>query len=133
MNERVGEAALPEYSSTNDGLQPRTERFKKTLSVSSAENKIVREGFLVFGLSRRALNFGLMRDPIGSVSAAYKVFSVAGSSINPDLLERMMRLAPSYYYNAISASSREGQSVSSEGLGHLRFAQPSAPVQDAFV
>jgi len=131
-NERIGEVKAPEYSSTNNGLQLRSERFKKELSASSAKNKLIRNGFLVFGLSRRVLNFGLMRDNIGSVSSAYKVFAVNEEMVVPDLLKRMMRLQPNYFYNAVSASSREGQSVSTEGLGLLRFVQPAPAVQDAF-
>ena len=131
-NERAGDLDPPEYSSTNHGLQLRSERFKKNLSASSAKNKLIEEGFIVFGLSRRVLNFGLMRDKIGSVSSAYKVFSVNQEEIAPDYLERLIRLRPEYYYNAVSASSREGQSVSAEGLGLLRFVQPPRSVQNSF-
>jgi len=84
-NVRIGEQEAPEYSSTNVGLQLRSERFKKSLSASSAMNKVIRKGFLVFGLSRRILNFGLMRDPIGSVSSAYKVFEVNQQAVSADL------------------------------------------------
>ncbi|MHB1286754.1 MAG: restriction endonuclease subunit S [Leptospirales bacterium] len=132
VNERVGDKDIPEYSSTNEGLQPRSERYKKKLSVSSADNKIIRRGYLVFGLSRRILNFGLMRDEIGSVSSAYKVFAINGSLIEPDLVERVMRLKTNYYYNAISGSSREGQSISGEGLKQLSFIVPNKAVQNIF-
>lgn len=132
VNERVGGAEVPEYSSTNDGLHPRSERFTKKLSVSNANNKVIRRGCLVFGLSRRVLNFGLMRDDIGSVSPAYRVLAVDHTSIVPDLLEQMMRIRPAYFYSAVSASSREGQSVSLEGLGLLSFVQPSKAAQEAY-
>ena len=131
-NERVGNLDVPEYSSTNYGLQPRTERFKKKLAASSAKNKLIREGWLVFGLSRRVLNFGLMREKIGSVSSAYKVFTVDRSRIAPDFLERIMRLHPNYYYGSVSASSREGQSISSQGLALLRCVQPPIEMQELF-
>lgn len=131
-NNRVGDANVPEYSSTNDGLQLRSERFKKKLSVSNSKNKLIHEGDLVFGLSRRVMNFGLMRDPVGCVSSAYKVFTINKDEVIPDLLERMMRMRPNYYYKAVSASSREGQSISSEGLGRLRFLQPNTSIQNAF-
>jgi type I restriction enzyme S subunit len=131
-NERVGDWEAPEYSSTNDGLQLRSERFKKTLAASPANNKLIRNGFMVFGLSRRVLNFGLMRDEIGSVSSAYKVLQVNENVVSADLLERLMRLHSNYFYNAVSASSREGQSVSTEGLGLLRFVLPPKAVQEAF-
>jgi type I restriction enzyme S subunit len=131
-NERVGEADVPEYSSTNDGLQPRSERFDKQLSASTSKNKLILQGDLVFGLSRQVLNFGLMRDPVGCVSPAYNVFAVDKDAVLPDLLERMMRMRSSYFYNAISSSSREGQSISSDGLGLLKFVQPGAATQNAF-
>ena len=131
-NERVREAEVPEYSSTNDGLQPRSKRFTKKLAASNSNNKLIRRGYFVFGLSRRVLNFGLMMDDIGSVSSAYKVFTVEQPSIHPDLLERMMRLRSAYFYNAVSSSSREGQSISSEGLGWLKFIQPSTDIQEMF-
>jgi len=131
-NERVGNLDVPEYSSTNNGLQLRSERYKKTLSVSSSKNKLIRKGFLVFGLSRRVLNFGLMRDEIGSVSSAYKVFKVNEYIVYSDLLERLMRLRVKYFYNAVSSSSREGQSISAEGLGLLKIVLPPRNVQVAF-
>ncbi len=129
---RVGEIEVPEYSSTNTGLELRTKRFTKKLSVSNTGNKLIREGFMVFGLSRRVLNFGLMREKIGSVSAAYKVFEVDSGIVYPDFLERMMRAEADYFYNAVSASSREGQSVSSEGLKHLMIVLPPLAVQNTF-
>ena len=43
-----------------------------------------------------------------------------------------MRIRPAYYYGAVSASSREGQSVSLDSLGLLRFVQPSIMVQEAY-
>ncbi len=131
-NERVGNSDVPEYSSTNDGLKPRAEHFEKQLSRSMAKNKRVIRGDLVFGLSRRVLNFGLMRDPEGGVSPIYKVFSVDNDAVAPDLLERLMRVRPEYYFNAISSSSREGQSISTDALGRLRFVQPLAAAQSAY-
>ena len=131
-NERVGSVEAPEYSSTNEGLQLRADRFTKKLAHSSANNKLIRKGYMVFGLSRRVLNFGLMRREIGSVSAAYKVFAVDDSAIEPDLLERVMRIRSNYFYNAVSAGSREGQSIASDALGLLRFVQPSAAAQRAY-
>jgi type I restriction enzyme S subunit len=131
-NERVGGEQVQEYSSTNTGLELRSEHFNKRLAMSSAKNKLVRDGDLVFGLSRRVLNFGLMRDRIGSVSSAYKVFTVDRHEVAPDFLERMMRERSGYFYNAVSGSTREGQAVSSEGLEQLRFVQPQTTLQKEF-
>jgi len=131
-NQRMGSFHAPEYSSTNDGLQLRSERFNKTLAISPAKNKLIHRGYLVFGLSRKVLNFGLMRDELGSVSSAYKVFKVREEILGSDLLERLMRFKATYFYMAVSASSREGQSVSSEGLGLLRVVVPPRGIQNAF-
>lgn len=43
-----------------------------------------------------------------------------------------MRMRSSYFYTAISASSREGQSVSTDGLGLLKFVRPEPAVQNMF-
>jgi type I restriction enzyme S subunit len=131
-NERVGGEQVLEYSSTNTGLELRSEHFNKRLAVSSAKNRLIRDGDLVFGLSRRVLNFGLMRDRIGSVSSAYKVFTVDRHEVAPDFLERMMRERSDYFYNAVSGSTREGQAVSSDGLEQLRFVQPQTTLQKEF-
>lgn len=131
-NDQVGDSYAPEYSSTNEGLQLRSERFKKKLSASTSKNKLIRRGDLVFGLSRRVLNFGLMRDAVGCVSPAYKVFAINQSAVVPDFLERTIKMHPNYFYNAISASSREGQSISIEGLGLLKFVRPDHVVQSMF-
>ncbi len=131
-DQRVGESKVPEYSSTNTGLHPRQGYFKKQLSKSVSKNKVVHIGDLVFGLSRRVLNFGLMRDAVGCVSPAYKVFSVDGGTITPDLIERLIRMRSDYYYSAISGSSREGQSISSDALKLLYILRPPASVQGAF-
>lgn len=133
QSERVGGRDVPEYSSTNDGLRLRSERFNKSLSVSIAKNKMVRSGWLVFGLSRKVLNFGLMRDPIGCVSSAYKVFSVDENRIPASFLERFIRLKSNYFFRAVSASSREGQSLSAHGLGMLKFVQPPQEVAAKFL
>ena len=132
INDRVGDADVPEFSCTNTGLQPRADRFKKRLSTSKSKNKLIYHGDLVFGLSRQILNFGLMRDAVGCVSPAYKVFRVDRDIIRPDLLERIMRLKIDYYYGAVSASSREGQSISVKALEGLSVVCPPKEVQLGF-
>lgn len=128
-NERVNNLVVSEYSSTNNGLEPRDARFKKQLSASTSKNKVIRHGDLVFGLSRAVLNFGQMNDEIGSVSSAYKVFKVDETQINPQLLGRLISTRKEYFFNAVSASSREGQSISTDSLGYLKFVQPPKGVQ----
>jgi type I restriction enzyme, S subunit len=131
-NERVGQHVIPEYASTNDGLVPRAHLYKKQLASSPAKNKVVRRGDIVFGLSRAVLNFGLMDSPVGSVSSAYKVYSVRRDVVHPEILYRLMRIRPQYFFNAVSASSREGQSVSESSLRALKFVQPPSCIQDAW-
>ena len=127
---RVGELNAPEYSCTNEGLILRAERFNKKLSESNAKNKVIHKGDLVFGLSRRILNFGLMRSEIGCVSPAYRTYSVNTDLVIPELLERIMRFRIDYFYLAVSASSREGQSVSQEALYSLNICLPDINVQN---
>ena len=128
-NVRSGDEDVPEYSCTNFGLVPRSERFKKKLSASNSKNRIVRKGDFVFGLSRRVLSFGLMRDDVGCVSPAYRTYSVDTRTVIPDLLERIMRLRSEYFYLAVSASSREGQSISQDALYELELSLPSMSTQ----
>ena len=128
-NARLGDEDVPEYSCTNFGLVPRSERFKKKLSASNSKNRVIRKGDFVFGLSRRILNFGLMRDDVGCVSPAYQTYSADTCAVIPDLLERIMRLRSEYFYLAVSASSREGQSVSQEALYGLKISLPNIAIQ----
>ena len=128
-NVRLGSVDVPEYSCTNEGLIPRSDRFKKKLSMSNSKNKVISKGDFVFGLSRRVLNFGLMRDGIGCVSPAYRTYSTNQDLVIPDLLERMMRLHSEYFYLAVSASSREGQSISQDALYGLKVSLPTIAIQ----
>jgi type I restriction enzyme S subunit len=132
-NERVNDRVVPEYSSTNHGLVPRSQLYNKLLAVSSAKNKLVHYGDIVFGLSRKVLSFGFMQDDIGSVSSAYKVYAIDKNQIEPELLARLIRTRKDYFFNAVSASSREGQSVSDESLGVLGFVCPPKYVQTALL
>ena len=128
-NERVGDQLVAEYACTTDGLVPRAEMFMKRLSRSAAKNKIVRRNQLVFGLSRRVLNFGRMKEDIGCVSPVYRTYSVGEDVLLPELLEAAMRANPDYFYLAVSSSSREGQSVSEKSLFSLEVVVPKKPVQ----
>jgi len=129
-NERVEQLIVPEYASTNEGLVPRAKIYKKQLAASSSKNKLIRRGDLIFGLSRQVLNFGQMQDEIGSVSSAYKIYQIDAHEVIPELLGRLIRTRSDYFFNAVSASSREGQSVSSDALGMLNFVQPPIGVQN---
>lgn len=132
LNTRVGDLDVPEYSSTNNGLVPRTETFTKRLSKDSSSNKLIRKHDLVFGLSRRLLNFGLMHDIIGSVSPAYNVFSIDTSVIFSDFVETYMRLRMNVYINILGASSREGQSISVSQFLNTGLLVPPSEIQQSY-
>jgi len=130
--ERTRDLAIPEYSCTDRGVVPRSQRFTKQLSQSTSRNKLVRRGDFVFGISRRILNFGMMPGEVGGVSSAYRVYRVDTALIDPDQLETAIRMRHDYYYGAVSASSREGQSVSPEALRRLRVLIPPVELQESF-
>jgi type I restriction enzyme S subunit len=130
--ERVGDKDVPAYSSTNEGLLPRDERFKKDLSKSQSKNLLVRRGDLVFGLSREILNFGAMYDEVGAVSPAYKVFRQKTTLLSPRFIETMIRQRVGYYRQVVKSSSREGQSVTADHFLRLAMLVPSEPVRQAF-
>jgi type I restriction enzyme S subunit len=129
---RVNDKAAPEYSSTNEGLFPRDERFKKQLSKSKSNNKLIHYGDLVFGMSRQVLNFGLMHQKIGSVSSAYHVFQIDESKIFPEFVESYIKSRPNYYYGVLGASSREGQSLSKSNFNSTSMLIPGKEVQEEF-
>jgi len=130
--EKIGEAPAPEYSSTNEGLLPRADRFKKSLSRTSDGNKRIEKGYFVFGLSRERLNFGAMHDPIGSVSSAYAVFRFVHESLSFDFLERQIRMRHDYFYQAVSTAAREGQGISKDALLSLAFCDPPSSLYEAY-
>ena len=79
---KTGKEGIPEYSVTNTGIHPRDEKFTKNLSKSSAKNKLIRKGNLVFGMSREILNWGIMKEEVGGVSSAYNVYIVDEKIVN---------------------------------------------------
>ncbi len=72
--ERIGSEHAIEYSATVTGLTLRYERFNKQLSKTREKNKKIVKGDFVFGLSRKIVNFGLMKENIDR-SARYMRFS----------------------------------------------------------
>jgi len=132
VKDKVGKRDVPEYSSTNQGLVPRAVNFKKQLSKSKAKNKLVSKGDIVFGMSRKVLNFGLMHDEIGSVSSAYNVFKIDSTVIFPEFVEDYMRTRNTIYYNMLGSSSREGQSLSKEHFKKTSMLVPASGVQEVY-
>ena len=131
-NERAGDREIKEFSSTNDGIQPRDAKYKKNLSSSSSKNKVAYRGDFVFGMSREVLNFGLMSNDVGGFSSAYKIYEVSGGYDFSDFVYRQFLSRPQYYYQAVSASSREGQSISQDKLLNLKILSPTSTVLSTF-
>ena len=95
--EKINNSTITEYSVTNNGIFKRDEKFKKRLSGAKTFNKIIYYADMVFGMSREILNWGLMRDQIGSVSSAYTVFSVNTKLVDLSYLEFFMRYHHEYF------------------------------------
>lgn len=95
--EKINNSTITEYSVTNNGIFKRDEKFKKRLSGAKTFNKIIYYADMVFGMSREILNWGLMRDQIGSVSSAYTVFSVNTELVDLSYLEFFMRYHHEYF------------------------------------
>lgn len=108
---KTGKEGIPEYSVTNTGIHPRDEKFTKNLSKSSAKNKLIRKGNLVFGMSREILNWGIMKEEVGGVSSAYNVYIVDEKIVNTTYLECFIAQRMDYFADLIKPASREGQGV----------------------
>jgi type I restriction enzyme, S subunit len=131
-NERVNDKNLILYSTTNQGLQLRDEKFKKNLTKNNKKNKIIEKNDIVFGMSREILNFGVMKDKIGAVSPAYHVFKVDSDIYNAELLEMYMRIRSDYFLDLIKPGAREGQVIDRAHLQKKRLIVPKKEIQDHF-
>ena len=103
-----------EYSVTDAGIHPRSLKFRKNLSATSSKNKIARKDDLVFGISRRILNWGLFDAEIGEVSSAYRVYSISG--VPPEYVARYIARYQYAFTDIIKPSSREGQGIMPDAL-----------------
>jgi type I restriction enzyme S subunit len=130
-SERIGDVYAPEFSATVTGLEPRSSRFKKTLSAGNQKNKKIQTGDLVFGFSRRTLSFGVMRDPIGSVSPVYEVFSVHGGLEIAGLIEMQIRDQMHDFMDILKPGAREGQPIEAKYLLNKKLVLPNNP--DGFI
>lgn len=108
--EKSNNPKLKLFSVTDNGILPREERFKKKLSKSTTINKVIYQGDLIFGMSRKILNWGVMRDYIGAVSSAYNIFSVS-EKVNSKYLESFIKQNIIYFHDLIRPASREGQGL----------------------
>ena len=122
--EKVGERSITEFSCTNKGVVPREEKFSKQLSKTTSKNKVAHKGDFIFGLSRSLMNFGMLDSDQGCFSPAYKVYEVRGDYQVSVYLYEYMKLLPDYFYQIVSASSREGQKISEESFDFLYVVVP---------
>ena len=132
ISEKIGDATVPIYSTTNSGIALRDEKFNKNLTKSQANNKKVVKDDLVFGLSREILNFGVFTDEIGSVSPAYQIFKIDQSVILPFMLELELRINMSQYMDILQLGAREGQGIRKDYLMNKCFLVPKMEVQEDF-
>lgn len=130
---KTGKEGIPEYSVTNTGIHPRDEKFTKNLSKSSAKNKLIRKGNLVFGMSREILNWGIMKEEVGGVSSAYNVYIVDEKIVNTTYLECFIAQRMDYFADLIKPASREGQGVDKALLKKKIICIPPSEVMDVFL
>lgn len=130
---KTGKEGIPEYSVTNTGIHPRDEKFTKNLSKSSAKNKFIRKGNLVFGMSREILNWGIMKEEVGGVSSAYNVYIVDEKIVNTTYLECFIAQRMDYFADLIKPASREGQGVDKALLMKKIICIPPSEVMDVFL
>lgn len=130
---KTGKEGIPEYSVTNTGIHPRDEKFTKNLSKSSAKNKLIRKGNLVFGMSREILNWGIMKEEVGGVSSAYNVYIVDEKIVNTTYLEYFIAQKMDYFADLIKPASREGQGVDKALLMKKIICIPPSEVMDVFL
>jgi type I restriction enzyme S subunit len=123
----------PAYSVTNNGIIPRTEKFKKRLSKATSKEKILRKDDLVFGMSRQILNWGIMQDEIGSVSSAYHVYKIDKERTDPTYLRYFIKGYETYFRDLIGTAAREGQSLDKGALMNKKLLVPSKDVLCSFI
>ena len=116
ISRKVPVGLYPEYSVTNTGIIPRSERFKKPLSGKTSQNKKLRKFDIVFGMSREILNWGIMLEDVGSVSSAYSIYEINKTMIHPLYLKYYMEQRSRYFNDLIGTAAREGQSLDKGAL-----------------
>jgi type I restriction enzyme S subunit len=129
ISDRIGSEDAPEYSATVNSLSLRGENFNKTLSKSKEKNKKIVKNNLVFGLSRQTLNFGVMKEEIGSVSPVYEIFNIDTNFFIPELLEMYIRLKMDEYIDILKPAAREGQAIDRNYLLTKKIIVPDIKVQ----
>ena len=124
-NNKVGTLDIRPMSCTNDGIIPRDEIFSKKLAKSLAKNKIANKGDFVFGMSRKILNYGMMKYDEGCFSSAYKIYKCNLGYEFSIFLDLYIKFNHDYFYQSIVGGAREGQSVSEKILFDLEVEVPT--------
>ncbi len=127
-NEKVDSELIPEFSVTNTGIIPRGAKFNKQLSSSSLNNKIIRKGDLVFGISRERLNWGVMDEVVGGASSAYTVYRIDKEIIDEDYLRLFIQHHSDYFKDLIKPAAREGQGIDKKVLASKRVYIPDESI-----
>lgn len=131
--ERTGNEGIPEFSVTNTGIHPREGKFNKSLSKSSAKNKILRKGNLVFGMSREILNWGVMKEEVGGVSSAYNIYVVDEKVVPTVYLELFISHNIGYFNDLIKPATREGQGLDKAALFSKYIYVPTLSIYGDFL
>lgn len=132
VNIKVGDLDAAEYSATVRGLELRELRFNKQLAKAQSKNKLIRRNDLVFGLSRRVINFGLMTGELGSVSPVYEIFAIDVNKYAPVLLELYIRQNMKMHMDILKSGAREGAPIDREYFMSKEVLIPDFRVQSAF-
>ena len=133
ISKKVPVGMFSEYSVTNTGIIPRSEKFKKQLSGALSMNKELRQYDIVFGMSREILNWGIMLDEVGSVSSAYNIYDIDEEKINPLYLNYYIYNHLSYFNDLIGTAAREGQSLDKGALMQKLALVPPDDILNSFL
>lgn len=131
-SEKIGDIDAPIFSTTNNGMALRDEKFNKNLSKSQKNNKKIVKDDLIFGLSREILNFGVVTAEIGSVSPVYQIFKINQTVFLPFMLELEIRINMQNYMDILQLGAREGQGISKDYLLNKYVLVPDMEVQKHF-
>ena len=129
---KTGEIGIKEFSVTNNGIFPRDVKYNKCLSQSSAKNKLIKCGDLVFGMSRDILNWGVMQEERGGVSSAYTVYNINSELVNSTYLELFIKSRIHLFSDLIRPAAREGQGIDKSVLQTKVLLYPPQEVLDTF-
>ena len=129
---KTGDIGIKEFSVTNNGIFPRYAKYNKSLSQSSAKNKLIKCGDLVFGMSRDILNWGVMQEELGGVSSAYTVYNINSELVNSTYLELFIKSRIHLFSDLIRPAAREGQGIDKSVLQTKVLLYPPQEVLDTF-